>query len=367
MPASDEADLETTPEQLVAALASQSPPLLVDVREPGEQAAGILDGARLVPLRDLESAELGVMPGRSIVLYCAGGRRSLDGARRLRKLGVRDVKSLRGGYDDWHRRGLPTSPPPEAMAAGFDRARLERYTRQLRLPEVGLEGQRRLAAARVLCIGAGGLGSPACLYLAAAGIGELGIVDDDVVALHNLHRQVIHTTARVGMAKTDSAAETLAALDPGVRLRLRRERLDAANAEALIAGYDIVLDGSDNFATRYLVNDVALRLGRPAVFGAVLRFEGQVSVVDGPPCYRCLFPEPPPPEASPSCAEAGVLGVVPGLVGLLQATEVLKLVLGLGECLRGRLLSIDTLSASFTTLAVQPDPACPSCAARRDG
>lgn len=364
MSGSDDAELETTAEQLVAALASDAPPLVIDVREAHEQAGGVVNGAQLVPLRELERgmAPLGVEPSRRIVLYCASGRRSMEGARQLRRLGFREVTSLQGGFQEWRRRGLPAGTGPSLGAdGGLPADRLERYARQLRLSEVGLEGQRRLAAARVLCIGAGGLGSPACLYLAAAGIGEIGIVDDDVVALSNLHRQVIHTTARIGMAKTESAAQTLAALDPGVRVRLHRERLTAANARELMAGYDVVLDGSDNFATRYLVNDVALRLGRPAVFGAVLRFEGHVSVVDGAPCYRCLFPEPPPPEAAPSCAEAGVLGVVPGMVGLLQATEVLKLVLGIGESLRGRLLSVDVLSMSFATLTVRANNACASC------
>lgn len=371
-----DAELEITAEELATSLAATAAPLLVDVRESDEHATGILAGARLVPLRELERAfEDGGAPyaarDRPIVLYCASGRRSAQGARALRRLGFRDVRSLHGGIDAWRIRGLPVSPldatTAPAITRGLSPDQLDRYARQLRLSEVGIEGQRRLLDARVLCIGAGGLGSPACVYLAAAGVGEIGIVDDDVVALSNLHRQILHTTARIGEPKTESASQMLAALNPDVRLRLHRERLTRENARTLIADHDLVIDGSDNFATRYVVNDAALQLGKPAIFGAVLRFEGQVAVVNGAPCYRCLFPEAPPAEFAPSCVEAGVLGVVPGIVGTLQATEALKLLLGIGESLRGRLLTIDTLTMEFTTLNVRADPACPSCGAKTNG
>ena len=237
---------------------------------------------------------------------------------------------------------------------------MERYSRHLRLEEIGLEGQERLRQARILCVGAGGLGSPAALYLAAAGIGELGIVDGDVVELSNLQRQVLHTTDRVGSPKVDSAAITLSALNPDVRLITHHERLTGANAAALLRGYDVIIDASDNFTTRYLINDVALDLRMPVVHASILGFEGQLTVfaARGAPCYRCLFAAPPPPELAPSCQEAGVLGVLPGILGTLQATEALKLVLGIGEPLIGRLLIFDALAMTFDELTIAADPAC---------
>jgi len=349
-------------------LRTPSSPLLIDVREPHEVATGILAGARLAPLADLEPRleTWAVERTRNIVLYCASGMRSAEGARRLRERGYSAVRSLRGGINEWRRRGLDIAQPPPDAALGLSAAQLERYARQMRLAGFGVEGQKRLMGARVLCVGAGGLGSPASLYLAAAGVGHIGIVDDDVVALSNLHRQILHGTTGLGTPKTESAAQTLGALNPEVHVQQYRLRLSAANALEVLAGYDIVLDGSDNFATRYVVNDAALRLSKPLVFGAVLRYEGQVAVFTGAPCYRCLFPAPPPAEAAPSCSEAGVLGVVPGIVGTLQATEVLKLILGIGESLHAKLLVFDALSMSFSTLTVRADPQCRACGAQVD-
>jgi molybdopterin/thiamine biosynthesis adenylyltransferase len=271
-----------------------------------------------------------------------------------------EALSLAGGFVAWQAAGLPVVMPPEAAAHGFGADELQRYSRHLRLPEVGLAGQEKLRRARVLCIGAGGLGSPAALYLAAAGIGTLGLVDGDRVELSNLQRQVLHTTARVGALKTDSAAATLTALNPAITVIPMAVRLAPDNAESLMAGYDVVVDGSDNFATRYLVSDMALKLGQPVVHAAIQGFEGQLAVfpAGGRPCYRCLFPAPPPPGAAPSCDELGVLGVLPGVLGVLQATEAVKLVLGIGTPLAGRLLLFDALEMRFTELAVAPDPAC---------
>jgi len=368
MSAPDDEAFETSAEELAQALASTSPPLLIDVREPHEVATGMIGGARLAPLAELGHlvSTWNIDPQRRIVVYCAGGQRSADGAHRIRGLGYATVRSLHGGITAWRRHGLPIADPPRDVRSGLTTAQLERYARQVRLPGFGIAGQRRLLDARVLCVGAGGLGSPACLYLAAAGVGEIGIVDDDVVALGNLHRQILHATSRVGTPKTDSAVKTLAALNPEVRVRAHRTRLQAANALDILAGYDVVLDGSDNFATRYVVNDAALRLRKPLISGAVLRYEGQVAVFEGAPCYRCLFPQPPPQEAAPSCSEAGVLGVVPGIVGTMQAAEALKLILGVGEPLRARLLTFDALSMSFSALAVRAAPHCTSCGPRVD-
>ena len=266
----------------------------------------------------------------------------------------------------WRGAGLPVGP-----GAGDDDF-LERYSRHLRLPQVGVEGQRRLEAAKVLVVGAGGLGSPSAFYLAAAGVGTLVLVDDDVVDRSNLQRQILHTEAGIGTPKVESAARALAALNPRTRIDARRERLVAGNVEALLSDVDVVLDGADNFPVRYLLSDACVRLGKPLVHGAVHRFEGQVSVFDAgrmrgaAPCYRCLFPEPPAPEDAPNCAEAGVLGVLPGVIGLLQATEVLKLLLGIGEPLRGRLLQFDALKMRFRETRLAPDPDCAVCAPGRE-
>jgi len=284
----------------------------------------------------------------------------------LRARGYRNVASVVGGTVAWADAGLPMDAPQ------LDEDFSERYSRHLRLPEVGLAGQKRLEAATVLVVGAGGLGSPAAYYLAAAGIGTLRIADDDVVDRSNLQRQILHTDARIGTPKVDSARVALSALNPRTRIETFAERVTSANVERLLDGVDVVVDGADNFAARYLLNDACVKLGKPLVYGAVHRFEGQVSVFDAgrhrgqSPCYRCLFPEPPPPEAAPNCAEAGVLGVVPGIVGLLQATEALKLLLGVGESLSGRLLHIDAMGLRFRETRLAPDPECPVCPPGRD-
>lgn len=336
--------------------------ILVDIREDAERAAGMAEGAMGVVKARLESdpAQWLPNPDADVLLICARGSRSLQAARKLAEAGYAQVMSVAGGTERWRDDGLPMTGPD--LPADF----LERYSRHLLLPEVGLEGQQRLAAARVVLIGAGGLGSPAALYLAAAGIGRLTLVDDDVVDRSNLQRQVLHTDARVGQPKVESALATLSALNPGIEVVPVRQRLSAANVEDLLRDHDIVVDGSDNFSTRYLVNDACVRLGLPMVYGAVHRFEGQASVFwpadpRGGCCYRCLFPEPPPPEFAPNCAEAGVLGVLPGVIGLLQATEAVKLVLGIGESLSGTLLQFDALRMRFERLRLVRDPACPRC------
>jgi molybdopterin/thiamine biosynthesis adenylyltransferase/rhodanese-related sulfurtransferase len=335
--------------------------VLLDVREDDERAAGSPPGAIGLARGFLEFRIGEQVPDttREILALCASGQRSLLAADSLRALGYARVASVRGGMVRWKREGLPLA----GTAQDADAA--ERYARHLALPEVGAAGQARLADARVALIGAGGLGAPAALYLAAAGIGHLTLIDDDRVERSNLQRQVIHADARVGMAKTESARLALAALNPRVRIATRPERLVAANVEALIRDHDVIIDGADNFPTRYLVDAACRRLRLPLVYGAVHRFSGQVSVFDArreeSPCYRCLFPDPPDAADAPNCSEAGVLGVVPGVIGLLQAVEAMKLVLGLGEPLTGRLLCYDALATRFTELALPRDPACPGC------
>ena len=335
--------------------------VLVDVRETEEWGAGHLPGARHVPRGHLESRIDGAAPDRDqrVVLYCASGNRSALAARTLRDdLGFTNVQSMTGGITLWKDRGYPVEQPRT-----FTPEQRERYSRHFLLPEVGVEGQQKLLDAKVLLLGAGGLGSPTALYLAAAGVGTLGIVDDDVVDISNLQRQVIHTTDRVGVAKVDSAEEQIHALNPDVDVVKYRTRLDASNIVEIIEGYDIVVDGVDNFPTRYLCNDASVRLKIPVVSAAILGFEGQLSVFkpyEGP-CYRCLFRQPPPAELAPSCGANGVLGVLPGTMGLLQATEVIKLIIGAGEPLIGRLLMYDALAATTTELKVRRDPECPIC------
>jgi molybdopterin/thiamine biosynthesis adenylyltransferase/rhodanese-related sulfurtransferase len=334
---------------------------IIDVRETEEFAAGHLPSARHVPRGHLESRIENAVPDRSqrVILYCASGNRSALAARTLLdELGYESVESMTGGYTLWKDRGydvvVPKSLTPEQR---------ERYSRHLLVPEVGLEGQEKLLDAKVLCLGAGGLGSPIALYLAAAGVGTLGIVDDDVVDLSNLQRQVIHSTDKIGVPKVDSAEEAVKALNPDVNVVKYQTRLDASNIMEIIEGYDVIVDGVDNFPTRYLLNDASVRLGIPVVSAAILGFEGQLSVFkpfDGP-CYRCLFPVPPPAELAPSCGANGVLGVLPGTMGLLQATEVIKLITGAGEPLIGRLLMYDALDATTTELKVRRDPDCPIC------
>jgi molybdopterin/thiamine biosynthesis adenylyltransferase/rhodanese-related sulfurtransferase len=335
--------------------------MVVDVRESEELQSGKLPGAKHVPRGYLESRIEGAVPDRSqhVILYCASGNRSAYAARTLiEDLGYENVESMRGGITLWKDRGYEVEVPRSLTAE-----QRERYSRHLLLPEVGAEGQQKLLDAKVLLLGAGGLGSPAALYLAAAGVGTLGIVDSDEVDLSNLQRQVIHSTDRIGVAKVDSAEQTIAALNPDVNVLKHPVRLDASNIVEILPDYDIVVDGLDNFPTRYLLNDASVRLQIPVVSAAILGFEGQLSVFkpyDGP-CYRCLFPVPPPAELAPSCGANGVLGVLPGTMGLLQATEVVKLILGEGEPLIGRLLMYDALAARFTEVKVRRDPQCPIC------
>lgn len=337
---------------------------LVDVREADEIAQGSPPGAYCLGRGYLELRIEEAVPdlNRPIVAMCNGGVRSLFAAEDLQRLGYRNVYSMVGGFSRWKSEGLPIAVPRH-----LDRQAQERYSRHLLMPEVGEAGQLKLLESSVLLVGAGGLGSPAALYLAAAGVGTLGLVDHDAVERSNLQRQILHTDARVGMSKVASARQGIEALNPGVKVQSHEVHLASANVERIFADYDLVVDGSDNFPTRYLVNDACVRLGLPNVYGAVYRLEGQVSVFwpgcpqRRGPCYRCLYPEPPPPEFAPSCAEAGVLGVLPGVIGLLQATEAIKLLLNLGDPLVGRLLLYDALRAGFHELAVAPDPACPYC------
>jgi molybdopterin/thiamine biosynthesis adenylyltransferase/rhodanese-related sulfurtransferase len=335
--------------------------VLVDVRETEEFAAGHIPGAKHVPRGYLESRIEGTIPDRSqhLILYCASGNRSAYAARTLSEdLGYEHVESMRGGITLWKDHGYELEVPRTLTAE-----QRERYSRHLLLPEVGLEGQQKLLDAKVLLLGAGGLGSPAARYLAAAGVGTLGIVDSDQVDLSNLQRQVIHSSERIGVSKVDSAEQTINALNPDVKVVKHPVRLGAENIVEIIRDYDIVVDGLDNFPTRYLLNDASVRLKIPVVSAAILGFEGQLSVFapyEGP-CYRCLFPVPPPAELAPSCGANGVLGVLPGTMGLLQATEVIKLILGEGEPLIGRLLMYDALGARVTEVRVRRDPGCPIC------
>ena len=336
-------------------------PVLVDVRERDEWEEGHLPGAIHVPRGHLESRIEQAVPDheRDVIVYCAGGSRSAFAAKTLEELGYANVRSLAGGFTDWKRNGLPVALP---RTLGPEQR--QRYSRHVLIPEVGEAGQLRLLDSRMLLIGAGGLGSPAGLYLAAAGVGKIGIVDDDVVDATNLQRQVLHSTARLGEPKVESAQRTLTELNPDVDVVGYGERLSSENVDRILGdGWDLIVDGADNFPTRYLLNDASVWHDIPVVHGSIFRFEGQVTIFkpgDGP-CYRCLFPEPPPPELAPSCAEGGVLGVLPGVVGSLQASEALKLALGIGDPLVGRLMLFDALSATFTEVALRRDPACPVC------
>jgi molybdopterin/thiamine biosynthesis adenylyltransferase/rhodanese-related sulfurtransferase len=337
--------------------------LMLDVREDDERAAGYASGSIGLPRAEIEQRIASLAPShdREILAICAGGSRSLLAAKTLRGLGYVNARSVRGGHARWQDEGLPM----EQGAFGVDAG--ERYARHLVLPEIGLAGQQKLLRARVVLIGAGGLGAPIALYLAAAGVGTLTLIDDDVVERSNLQRQIIHADARIGMPKVESARSALNALNPSIRIEAVRERVRAANVEALLHGHDVIIDGADNFPARYLLSTASLRLGLPLVYGAVHRFSGQVSVFDprrgDSPCYRCLFPQPPSAAEAPNCSEAGVLGVMPGIVGLLQANEALKLILGVGEPLVGRLLCHDALAGAFRELRLPRDPECPGCGA----
>jgi|SRR5688572_21889229 molybdopterin/thiamine biosynthesis adenylyltransferase/rhodanese-related sulfurtransferase len=343
-----------------ALLDRPAPPHVVDVREQDEYVQGYIPGAVWIPRGFLESRIEEAVPDRAapIVLYCAGGTRSALAARSLIELGYTDVQSMAGGFGAWKRSGLPWKAPTV-----LTREQEQRYSRHTLLPEVGVKGQIKLLEGKVLCIGAGGLGSPSSMYLAAAGVGTIGLIDDDVVDATNLQRQILHSTDRVGQPKVDSAEKTLKGINPDVNVVKLRARLTSDNVIETLSKFDVIVDGADNFQTRYLVNDAALRLGKPVVHASIFRFEGQLTVfpADGGPCYRCLYPEPPPPEEAPSCQEAGVLGVLPGIMGVLQATETVKLLLGLGQTLAGRLLVYDALKTRFRELKLRRDPKCPTC------
>jgi molybdopterin/thiamine biosynthesis adenylyltransferase/rhodanese-related sulfurtransferase len=332
----------------------------LDVRELDEYEQGMIPGSVFIPRGHLESKVENQLTDRNkpVVIYCAAGNRSAFAAKTLEQLGYADVVSMKGGFGRWKNEGRPWITP-----ATLNPEQRNRYHRHILLPEVGEEGQQKLLESRVLLLGAGGLGSPAALYLAAAGVGTLGIVDMDVVDASNLQRQILHNVERIGDRKVDSAKKTLTALNPDVDVVTYDVRFGADNILDIIDGYDVIVDGTDNFPTRYLLNDASLLKRIPVVHGSIFRFEGQVTLFDpyNGPCYRCLLPEPPPPEMAPSCAEAGVLGVLPGIVGSIQALEAIKVLLNLGEPLRGRLLAYDALEQSFRTFKVRRDPDCPAC------
>jgi molybdopterin/thiamine biosynthesis adenylyltransferase/rhodanese-related sulfurtransferase len=334
--------------------------VVLDVREPDEYEQGAVPGAVHIPRGTLETSVEGRIPDRAtpLVVYCAGGTRSAFAAQTLQELGYTDVASVIGGFNRWKDEGRPWAAP-----VSLTPEQRNRYQRHLLLPEVGETGQLALLDAKVLLLGAGGLGSPAAVYLAAAGVGTLGIIDMDVVDASNLQRQILHNTDRVGERKVDSAKKTLTLMNPDVNVVTYDVRLGADNVLDIIDGYDVIVDGTDNFPTRYLVNDASLLKRIPVVHGSIFRFEGQATVFNPyeGPCYRCMIPEPPPAELAPSCAEAGVLGVLPGIVGSIQAVEAIKLLLGIGDSLQGRLLAYDALEQSFRTFKVHRDPACPAC------
>jgi molybdopterin/thiamine biosynthesis adenylyltransferase/rhodanese-related sulfurtransferase len=360
---------EVTPQQVDGL--SPGDAVLVDVREESEWEQGYLPGAVHISKGYVEQAIEAEVPDRDtqVILYCAGGVRSLFAAQALEQLGYTNVASMSGGFQAWKSAGLKWDVPvvlsPEQK---------QRYSRHLLIPEVGSAGQARLLGSKALFIGAGGLGSPAALYLAAAGVGTIGIVDFDVVDLSNLQRQILHTNDRIGERKVESARKTINALNPDVKVIPHEEMLVAGNVDRIIAGYDVIIDGTDTFETRYLLNDAAVAKNIPVVHASVFRFEGQLTTFipyEGP-CYRCLYPTPPPPELAPGCSVAGVLGVVPGIMGMLQANEALKVLLGIGDTLSGRLLLFDALDTSFTELKLRRDPSCPVCsteaiAARAEG
>jgi sulfur-carrier protein adenylyltransferase/sulfurtransferase len=334
--------------------------VLIDTREPHEFQEARLEGGKLVP-PGLLGDEIGAAaPDKSVrtILYCRSGNRSYKAAEQMQALGYENVASMAGGILAWQEQGLPV-----VATEGMTPEQRDRYSRHTLLPEVGVEGQIKMLNAKVLLVGAGGLGAPTALYLAAAGIGTMGLVDDDVVDASNLQRQVIHNTERIGMLKTESARRTIEALNPDVNVIEHPGRMNASNIVEILSEYDVIVDGADNFPTRYLLNDASVRLRKPVVSASILSFDGQISTFvpfEGP-CYRCLYPTPPPAELAPSCSANGVLGAMAGTMGLLQANEVLKLVLGIGEPLIGRLLLFEALGTRFTELKVRRDPECPIC------
>jgi molybdopterin/thiamine biosynthesis adenylyltransferase/rhodanese-related sulfurtransferase len=351
---------EQTAGEAAERLNATPPPALLDVRERDEYEQGFIPGAIHIPRGNLETRIERNVVDRStpVIVYCATGTRSAYAAKTLAELGYTDVVSMSGGFASWKENGHEWKLPRT-----LSHEQWERYSRHVLIPEVGEEGQLRLLDSKVLLIGAGGLGSPAALYLAAAGIGTIGVIDADVVDTSNLQRQIVHSVERVGMAKVDSAEIAIKAINPEVNVVKYTERLTSENVLDVIGGYDVIVDGTDNFPTRYLLNDASLVAGIPVVHGSIYQFEGSVTMYkpfDGP-CYRCQYPEPPPPELAPSCAEGGVLGVLPGVIGTLQATEAVKLVLGIGEPLVGRQIRYDALTMEFVELKMRRDPHCPVC------
>ena len=343
-------------------------PVLVDIRERDEYEQGFIPRADWIPRGFLEMKieDLVSNRDREIIVYCAGGVRSVLGARSLTELGYTRVSSMAGGFRAWKNAGYNFERPRVLTPE-----QLKRYSRHIMLPEVGELGQGKLLDAKVLCLGAGGLGSPSALYLAAAGVGTIGIVDDDVVDESNLQRQVLHNIERLGMAKVESARKTLQALNPDVKVIPIEDRLDSSNVLEILSQYDLIVDGADNFPTRYLLNDASIKLRKPVVHASIFRFEGQVTTFlgdpdAGGPCYRCLYPDPPPPGMAPSCQEAGVLGVLPGMIGTMQANEALKLILGVGEPLSGRLMVFDALKTKWRTMKLRKDPECRVCSKHPD-
>jgi molybdopterin/thiamine biosynthesis adenylyltransferase/rhodanese-related sulfurtransferase len=348
--------VETTVDRIKAT----PPEVLIDVRELDEHNDGYIPGSIYIPRGKLELRIEDVVPQReaTIVLYCAGGNRSALAAKTLGELGYRNVSSLAGGFTAWTQSGGAVEKP-----FVFSPDQRSRYSRHLMLSEVGERGQAKLLQARVLIIGAGGLGAPNALYLAAAGVGTLGVVDDDVVDASNLQRQIIHSTSTIGVPKVESAKRTIMALNPDVKVVTHQTRLSTGNVLEVMGDYDLIIDGTDNFQARYLINDASLMLRKPVISASIFQFEGQVTVFQpfAGPCYRCLYPEPPPPGMAPSCNEAGVLGVLPGVIGAVQATEAIKLLLGIGNSLVGRLLQYDALKLRFRELKLPRDPSCVVC------
>jgi len=337
--------------------------VLLDVRENEEVAKGSTLGAIRQSRAFLEfQIETKISDSNTpIAVICASGARSLFVADELSRMGYSNVSSVKGGFSAWAEQGFPVETPP--MLSDYDR---DRYARHLAIPEVGEEGQQKLLSSRIALVGAGGLGSPLAYYLAAAGVGTLGLIDDDHIERSNLQRQILHNEGRIGQFKVDSAAETLLEFNPNIVVNKHKLRLSKDNIDEIFEDYDLIIDGSDNLPTRYLVNDACVKHQLPLVYGSIFRFEGQISVFwpAGPeegPCYRCLFPSPPPSELAPSCAEAGVIGVLPGVVGTLMATEALKILLEMGEPLTGKLLTYDALTSSFSTLKIPADPECELC------
>ena len=353
---------EVSVEEVAARRTRGDEVILLDVREKDEVRAGYIEGAVTIPRGFLEFQAAGQLPQTDVdvVVYCASGARSLLAAQVLHTMGYARVASMAGGLTRWKEAGYPVVRDRQLSAE-----QLERYSRHFLLRQLGEKGQGKLLDAKVLLVGAGGLGSPVALYLAAAGIGTLGIVDADVVDRSNLQRQILHSTDRIGVSKAESAKQTINSLNPDVQVCIYNERLTVDNVMDIFRDYDIIVDGSDNFPTRYLVNDAAVLVGKPVVHGSIFQFEGQASVFKphAGPCYRCLYPTPPPPGMVPSCSEVGVLGVLPGVIGVIQATETIKLIIGQGEPLIGRLVMYDALAMRFREIRIRRDPDCPLCGA----